>query len=171
MNLILIGYMASGKSTIGNYLAKVLNYSFIDLDNYIEKKENLSVKEIFSQKGEIYFRKLENTALKEIVNNKENYVLSLGGGTPCFYDTMEWLKGKTNTKTIYLNVNLNVLTQRLLKDNTRPLISHLNNEEDIKEFIAKHLFERSYFYNMADVKINASEKIEDIAEKIILELF
>jgi len=105
MNLILIGYMASGKSTIGNYLAKVLNYSFIDLDNYIEKKENLSVKEIFSQKGEIYFRKLENTALKEIVNNKENFVLSLGGGTPCFYDTMEWLKSKTNTKTIYLNVN------------------------------------------------------------------
>ena len=108
MNLILIGYMASGKSTIGNYLAKVLNYSFIDLDNYIEKKENLSVKEIFSQKGEIYFRKLENTALKEIVNNNENYVLSLGGGTPCFYDTMEWLKSKTNTKTIYLNVNLDV---------------------------------------------------------------
>ncbi len=68
--------------------------------NYIEKKENLSVKEIFSQKGEIYFRKLENTALKEIVNNKENFVISLGGGTPCFYDTMEWLKSKTNTKTI-----------------------------------------------------------------------
>ncbi len=171
MNLILVGYMASGKSTIGKNIAKVLNYKFIDLDKYIEKKENLSVSEIFSKKGELYFRNLENASLKEIVDNENNYVLSLGGGTPCFYDTMEWLKSKTNTKTIYLNVNLDVLTQRLLKDNTRPLISHLNNEEDIKEFIAKHLFERSYFYNMADVKINASERIEDIAEKIILKLF
>ena len=171
MNLILVGYMASGKSTIGENIAKVLNYKFIDLDNYIEKRESLSVSEIFSKKGELYFRKLENASLKEIVENENNYVLSLGGGTPCFYDAMDWLSTKPNTKTIYLKVDLDTLTRRLLKDKTRPLISHLEKEEDIKEFIAKHLFERSYFYNKANFKIDASKDIEEIIEHLLFKLF
>ena len=163
--------MASGKSVIGKYLAKVLNYRFIDLDNYIEKKENLSVNEIFSKKGELYFRKLENASLKEIIKTEDNYVLSLGGGTPCFYDTMDWLKNNANAKTIYLKVDLDTLTQRLLKDNTRPLISHLEKEEDVKEFIAKHLFERSYFYNKADLNIDASKGVKAVTEKLLFKLF
>jgi shikimate kinase len=171
MNLILVGYMASGKSTIGENIAKVLNYKFIDLDNYIEKRESLSVSEIFSKKGELYFRKLENASLKEIVENENNYVLSLGGGTPCFYDAMDWLSTKPNTKTIYLKVDLYTLTRRLLKDKTRPLISHLEKEEDIKEFIAKHLFERSYFYNKANFKIDASKDVEEITEHLLFKLF
>lgn len=163
--------MASGKSTIGENIAKVLNYKFIDLDNYIEKRESLSVSEIFSKKGELYFRKLENASLKEIVENENNYVLSLGGGTPCFYDAMDWLSTKPNTKTIYLKVDLDTLTRRLLKDKTRPLISHLEKEEDIKEFIAKHLFERSYFYNKANFKIDASKDVEEITEHLLFKLF
>lgn len=171
MNLILVGYMASGKSTIGENIAKVLNYKFIDLDNYIEKKENLSVSEIFSKKGELHFRKLEKVSLKEIVENENNYVLSLGGGTPCFYEAMDWLKTKPNAKTIYLKVDLNTLTRRLLNDKTRPLISHLEKEEDVKEFIAKHLFERSYYYNKADYKIDASKDVNEITEHLLFKLF
>lgn len=163
--------MASGKSTIGKNIAKVLNYKFIDLDKYIEKKENLSVSEIFSKKGELYFRKLENASLKEIVENENNYVLSLGGGTPCFYDAMDWLKTKLNAKTVYLKVDLDTLTRRLLKDKSRPLISHLEKEEDVKEFIAKHLFERSYFYNKARYKIDASKDVEEITEHLLFKLF
>lgn len=171
MNLILVGYMASGKSTIGKNIAKVLNYKFIDLDKYIEKKENLSVSEIFSKKGELYFRKLENASLKEIVENENNYVLSLGGGTPCFYNAMDWLSAKPNTKTIYLKVDLDTLTMRLLNDKSRPLIGHLEKEEDVKEFIAKHLFERSYFYNKANYKIDASKDVEEIKEHLLFKLF
>ena len=84
MIIVLIGYMASGKSTIGRILADKLNYSFIDLDDYIEEKEQTSVSEIFKSKGEIYFRKLETTSLQALLNNKDNLVLSLGGGTPCY---------------------------------------------------------------------------------------
>lgn len=171
MNLILVGYMASGKSTVGKNIAKVLNYKFIDLDDYIETQENLSISEIFRKKGELYFRKLENTSLKEIVANEKKYVLSLGGGTPCFYDAIDWLNTKPNVKTIYLKVDLNTLTQRLLKDTPRPLMSHLEKGEDLKEFIAKHLFERSYFYNKANFKIDASKNVEEITEHLLFKLF
>lgn len=163
--------MASGKSTIGKNIAKVLNYKFIDLDNYIEKKENLSINEIFIRKGELYFRKLENAFLKEIVEKEDKYVLSLGGGTPCFYDAMDWLNNKPNVKTIYLKVDLDTLTQRLLKDKSRPLISHLEKEEEVKEFTAKHLFERSYFYNKSDFNIDGSKKVDVILENVLFKLF
>ena len=171
MKLILVGYMASGKSTIGKTLANVLNYKFIDLDDYIENKESQSVAQIFKTKGEIYFRKVEQLLLKEIINNNDKAVISLGGGTPCFYDTMDWLKQQNKCITIYLNVDLKTLSKRLLNDQNRPLISHLNTEEEIKDFVAKHLFERSFFYNKSEVKIDASQSITKIVEDLILKLF
>ncbi|MFC7444337.1 MULTISPECIES: shikimate kinase [Mesoflavibacter] len=172
MILVFLGYMASGKSTVGKHVAEILNYSFIDLDFYIEEKEKMKVKDIFETKGEIYFRKIEHTYLKDIINEQKNCVLSLGGGTPCFYDSVDWLNTINNVITIYLKASIDVITTRLVNDTIRPLISHLKSKEEIKEFIAKHLFERSFFYNKAQIKLNTTDlSIEEISEKILLELF
>ena len=172
MILVFLGYMASGKSTVGKHVAEILNYSFIDLDFYIEEKEKMKVKDIFETKGEIYFRKIEHTYLKDIINEQKNCVLSLGGGTPCFYDSVDWLNTINNVITIYLKASIDVITTRLVNDTIRPLISHLKSKEEIKEFIAKHLFERSFFYNKAQIKLNTTDlSIKEISEKILLELF
>jgi len=169
MIITLLGYMGSGKSTIGVQLATVLEYEFIDLDNFIEEKEELNVKEIFNFKGEIYFRKLENACLKEIYALKNNVVLSLGGGTPCFSGNME-LINSGNSKSIYLRLLPKNLSSRLfLEKENRPLISHLKTENDLVEFIAIHLFERQNFYNqaantIATDNLTVNETVESIVK-------
>lgn len=172
MNIVLIGYMASGKSKIGVELAKMLNYTFQDLDNVIEKGEDKTIKEIFSDSGELYFRKKEKEYLDILVKNSSNTIISLGGGTPCYYDTMEKLLANKDIKTVYLNVSIPVLVNRLNNEKSkRPLISHIKTDDLLMEFIGKHLFERASYYNMSEVKINANGKIEDIIEDILLQLF
>ncbi|NQY30928.1 MAG: shikimate kinase [Flavobacteriaceae bacterium] len=172
MIITLLGYMGSGKSTIGVDLATILEYEFIDLDNFIEEKENLSVKDIFKAKGEIYFRRLENTCLKEIYTLQNNVVLSLGGGTPCFYGNMELINSE-NSKSIYLKLLPKSLSDRLFKEKeNRPLINHLKTEDDLIEFIAIHLFERQSFYNQASSIISTDNlTIKETVEKIVKVLY
>ncbi|WP_028282900.1 shikimate kinase [Olleya marilimosa] len=170
MNLIFIGYMASGKSTIGQQLAEKMGFKFIDLDNYIEVREKMSVSDIFKTKGEIHFRKLEQSYLKKITANADKTIIALGGGTPCFYNTMEWLNELDNFKTIYLRTNLDILTDRLFLNKTRPLISHLETKEALKDFIAKHLFERSFFYNQASIVVESTTSEEETINNILFKL-
>jgi len=172
MNIILLGYMASGKSLIGKKLAKTLNYNYIDLDAYIESEEQSSVSELFEKKGELFFRKEEHKHLNTLLNTSEKTILSLGGGTPCYYNTMTLLKTNENFKTIYLRVSIPELVSRLKSEKAkRPLIAHIKTDELLTEFIGKHLFERSNFYNQAEVIINANENPEAIVEAILLQLF
>jgi len=172
MIITLLGYMGSGKSTIGVYLATILEYDFIDLDNFIEEKEGVSVKEIFKAKGEIYFRKIENTCLKEIYASQNNVVLSLGGGTPCFSGNMELINSE-NSKSIYLKLLPKSLSDRLfLEKEHRPLISHLKTEDNLIEFIAIHLFERQSYYNQAAHVITADRfTVKEIVENIVKVLY
>ena len=157
MKVVLLGYMASGKSTIGRLLAEKMNLNFIDLDVYIEEKEQLSVEDIFKIKGEIYFRKQEHYYLKELLASKSNFVLALGGGTPCYANNMELIKKSSNTHSIYIQLKVVSLVERLLQEkSTRPLVANIN-DNDITEFIAKHLFERSYYYNQAEHVIGSDE--------------
>jgi shikimate kinase len=168
MKVILLGYMASGKSTLVNYLAKKLNIHNIDLDDYIIEKEGDSIKNIFSKKGEIYFRKLENVHLKELISSKKNFALSLGGGTPCYANNMTLLEEIPNS--FYLKANLNTLFERLrFEKENRPLISELNDDQ-LKEFIAKHLFERSPYYDMAKHTIIIDNKTTEMIAENILQL-
>ena len=173
MNVILIGYMASGKSTIGKILANQLHYDFIDLDDYIEKKEQTSIVNIFKSKGEIYFRKLETAYLKAVLKDKNNVVLSLGGGTPCYGNNMDVILNDTNSKSIYLKTGIPALVSRLKNEKSkRPLIAHIETDDLLTEFIGKHLFERSQFYNLAETKITTDNKTEvDIVEELLLNLF
>ncbi|MFP2994297.1 shikimate kinase [Spongiivirga sp. MCCC 1A20706] len=147
--IILIGYMGSGKSTIGKLLAEELRHPYIDLDTYIEKQENQTISSIFENRGEIYFRKQEHFYLKHLLESKDNMILSLGGGTPCFAGNMDIIKN-SNATSIYLKLSIPNLVERLFNErNERPLISHIHDKETMIEFIGKHLFERSYFYNQA----------------------
>ncbi|MCL4137402.1 UNVERIFIED_CONTAM: hypothetical protein GTU68_026081 [Idotea baltica] len=114
MKIVLLGYMASGKSSIGKKLSKRLAMNFIDLDDYIIEKEKLSISEIFETKGEIYFRLIENRYLKEILQNNHNFILSLGGGTPCYANNME-LINKENVTSIYLQGSVSTMVKRLIK--------------------------------------------------------
>ena len=165
--------MASGKTTIGKSLSKKLGYKFMDLDDYIVEKEGNTVNEIFKSKGEIYFRKKESLLLNEIVQNNDKLVLSLGGGTPCYGDNMNLMLGNTNAKTIYLKATIKTLSKRLrIEKNKRPLISHLESEELLTEFIGKHMFERSQYYSQANITVSIEGKSEsEIVEDIILNLF
>ncbi|MFK2820760.1 shikimate kinase [Flavobacteriaceae sp. LMIT009] len=173
MVIVLMGYMASGKSTIGNFLAKKLDFEFLDLDDYIEIQEGLTVKQIFSDKGEIYFRKLETRYLIKLLETEENIVLALGGGTPCYGNNLESILKNGNTISVYLKASINSIIKRVEGEKSkRPLIAHLNTKEDIIEFIGKHLFERSQFYNQADFVVGTDNlEIDQIIEQIILKLY
>ncbi len=151
MIVILIGYMASGKSTIGRQLADKVNYQFVDLDDYIEEREKMSIVDLFKAKGEIYFRKIESIYLKEIIEENDNLILSLGGGTPCYGQNMEYLKKAINVNSIYLKASIGTLVNRLENEKSkRPLVAHLKTQEELIEFIGKHLFERNQFYSLAN---------------------
>lgn len=158
--------MGCGKSTIGRYLSKSKGLNFIDLDAYIEEREKLSIKNIFSQKGEIYFRIRESFYLKEIIETKENYILSLGGGTPCYANNIDFIVA-SNIPSFYLRANIPTLVNRLEKEKeSRPLIANLS-EESLIEYVGKHLFERAPFYEQSAYKINIKNKtISKISNEI-----
>jgi shikimate kinase len=164
--IILLGYMGCGKSTIAKLLANSTSISCIDLDEIIENQEKSTINKLFSDKGEIYFRKLEHKILSNIISNQDSFILSLGGGTPCYSNNHEFLKAD-HVISIYLNASVDTLYERLLfNSEQRPLIANKNPEE-MKEFIAKNLFDRSYYYNQAQHKIIVDGKS---TEQIISEI-
>lgn len=165
--IFIVGYMGAGKTLIGNLIAQRLKIPFYDLDFLIEKRLGISVSEIFQQKGEIYFRKIEHQVFTELANNDATFVLSLGGGTPCYANNHLLLSGEKRT-SVYLNASIDTLSNRLFDERaSRPLIANLNQGE-FKEYIAKHLFDRSYFYNQAVFKVLVNNKSpEEITDEVI----
>ena len=172
MKILLIGYMGSGKSHIGELLAERIGQRFIDFDEEIEKMEKLKISSIFEKKGEIYFRKLERKLLEDMLKLEGDAVISLGGGTPCYGDNMQLIRQAEEQISFYLKLPVEDLTSRLFTEkDKRPLISHLQKKKDLEEFIRKHLFERGFYYNQADHIINCSEKSESgVIDEILQKL-
>lgn len=168
MKIVLIGYMGSGKSTIGKLLAKELKYSFLDMDEVLEKRLEISIPELFKTKGELFFRKMEHQILNEVLSTDSNFILSTGGGTPCYSGNMDRMLEQADA-VIYLKVSIPGLVKRLLPEKEhRPLIKNIANE-DLPEFIGKHLFERNTYYLQAHHIVDADRKDpQRIAEEIIL---
>ncbi|URM37047.1 shikimate kinase [Flavobacterium anhuiense] len=167
--IVLLGYMGCGKSTIAQNLSKITNIPCLDLDKCIEERANLSINEIFEKHGEVYFRKLEHEMFVELLQSSENNIIGLGGGTPCYANNHELLKGEGVT-SIYLKASIDTLYNRLVHNKSkRPLIANMD-EEEMKEFIAKHLFDRSFYYNQAKHKVSVDNKSVEETVQDILEI-
>lgn len=161
--------MGSGKTLVSKELSVLNNFKIFDLDTEISKQNNRSITEIFKEKGEIFFRKTEKEVLEKILSTEKNIILSLGGGTPCYYNNIDSINEKTIS--VFLRTNVKTLAQRLSSEkDKRPLIQNISNE-DLPEFIAKHLFERNPFYNQAKITINTDNlSAREIAEEILTQI-
>jgi len=169
VRIILIGYMGAGKTTIGKALARELQLDFYDLDWYIEDRFHKKIADIFAHDGEAAFRNIERRMLHEVAEF-ENVIISCGGGTPCFFDNMDYMNRQG--QTIFLNAAPNVLKEHLLMGKSvRPLIQGKSPEE-IEQFVAENLQTRLPFYTKAkhtiDIEvIHTREQILTYAHKII----
>ena len=163
-NLVLLGMMGSGKSTIGLSLSKKLNTNFFDIDKIIEREENMKVNEIFEKKGEKFFRSLEEKITLSVLKSK-NSIISLGGGS--------WLNEKirketniNNNVSFWLNWDTSIILERIKKNNKRPLIKNLNDSE-----IVKLILKRSKIYAKANYEINCNRLTKDKIIKKILNIY
>lgn len=155
--IFLIGYMGAGKTTLGRALAAELGVEFIDLDCYIEERFRKTISQIFAEKGEEEFRNIERRMLHE-VGEFENVIISTGGGTPCFFDNIEYMSSQG--ATIFLDVPVERLFIRLsIARSKRPLIRDKNDEE-LRAFIAEQLGKRLPHYSKAQYSFKA-DKLED----------
>lgn len=167
-HVIILGYMGCGKSSIVKYIGDLLSIKYVDLDDYIVRKERRTISDIFNLNGELEFRKIEHSALKNLLKSNEKFILSLGGGAPCYFDNMNLILN--NSKNVFfINTPNNILAQRLFKDKSkRPLLYSIISEEKMLEYVSKHLFERLPFYNKAHYKINCKEKtVSEISKEVI----
>ena len=163
-NLVLLGMMGSGKSTIGLSLSKRLNTNFFDIDKIIEREQNMRVNEIFEKKGERFFRSLEEKITLNVLKSK-NSIISLGGGS--------WLNEKirketniNNNVSFWLNWDTSIILERIKKNNKRPLIKNLNDSE-----IVKLILKRSKIYAKANYEINCNRLTKDKIIKKILNIY
>lgn len=164
MRIYLIGYMGSGKSTLGRRLSKHLDLQFVDMDHYIEERNCKTVPQIFAEEGEAEFRKKERKALEELAEFT-HIVIATGGGAPCFFDNID-LMNKSG-KTVYLNINPKILADRLLTSKTeRPLIKGKSRDE-LVTFIDETLRKRNEFYLQAQYQITEPDIDLVVVEKMI----
>jgi shikimate kinase len=152
MNVILIGYMGCGKTTIGKTISHLINNKYYDLDDYIVYHEKKSMKIMLVKNNDKYFRHIESIILKKFLGQETKYILSVGGGTPCYNDNMYLMN--QFAKTIYLQVSCKKLLNRLHHENKyRPIIS-IYDPNKLNSFILKHFSNRKLFYEYVKKKIN-----------------
>jgi shikimate kinase len=156
--IYLIGMMASGKSVIGEVLAKKLDYTFIDMDVEIEKNTGKSIIEIFTVYGEEYFRKLESRILRKL-SYQSNVVISTGGGAPIYHKGIDMMLG--TGIVVWLKVSKDTIHSRLKSDDRRPLALKITKFE-----LSKMIRSRNPIYKQADIKVWNKENLEKIADKI-----
>lgn len=172
IRIILIGYMGAGKTTVGKELAKRLDVTFYDLDWYIETRMHKRVPDIFAESGEEGFRDIERRMLHEVAEF-ENVVISCGGGTPCFFDNMEYMNQQGDV--VYLNATPEVLFRHLkMGKGIRPLLLGKNDDE-LQAFIREQLSKREEYYKKANHIVDVpcmedEDKINDTVEKVMAEI-
>lgn len=163
MKIFLIGMMGSGKTYWANRLAKKLDLQGYDLDRLVERVEDRTIEKIFAESGEDHFRKMESIVLKWFAD-KDDFILATGGGTPCYFDNMEWMNREGIT--IWLDESIDTLLKRLVPGKAhRPLIAALNDDE-IGIYLEKKREERMSFYSQARFTLHEKE----VTEKNMLSL-
>ena len=145
-NIYLLGFMGCGKSYMGKGLAKKLGWEFLDMDDYLEANEGMSISQIFAEGGESLFRTLEKNYL-HVTYDFSQTIIATGGGTPCFFDNIDWMN--ENGQTIYLETPVSILVERLKSETAhRPLLAN-KTANQLTEFIAEKLTYRQQFYRQA----------------------
>lgn len=164
MKITLTGYMGVGKTQVGKHLAVHLGLDFFDLDVRIEQKTGTNITDLILNRGELYFRQREREVLEDVLQ-RPSFVLSTGGGTPCYYDNIDIIN--QHSVSIYLQADVARLYERLQQQRQeRPLIAHISGNE-LREYIGKHLFERVPFYEKAIFHVSvAGKSIAEIAAEI-----
>lgn len=158
--------MGAGKSTVGEKLAEVLQYSFLDTDSWIEKKEQKRISEIFEKQGEAYFRSLETECIKQLVSENEGKVISVGGGLPIRKENRILLKQLGIV--VYLKATPEIIYERLKEDQSRPLLRTKNPKEKIREMMEER---EVYYKEAAHVILNIENKsVEEIIREILMPL-
>ena len=163
--IFLTGYMGAGKTTLGKAYARALGLEFIDLDWYIESRYHRTISQLFAEQGEEKFRQIERNMLRE-AGEFENVVLSTGGGTPCFFDNMAYMKEQG--QTVFLDVPVEVLFRRLrVAKQQRPILQGKSDDE-LKAFITTALQQRLPFYSQAQYRFDGShlESRKQISDSI-----
>lgn len=156
--IFLIGFMGAGKTTVGKELSALMNCSFVDLDQYIEQRYRKTIREIFAEKGETFFRDIEQKMLREVAEF-EDVVISTGGGTPCYHHNMSYMNEKGTT--VYLKVSNRELVRRISRNqSTRPVLKDFTGDE-LTQFVEETIAKRSEFYEQAHVIFEMEAK--DIA--------
>ena len=167
--IFLIGYMGCGKSTMGRAVSELTGIPFIDLDNYIERRFHLTVKAIFAERGEEGFRDVERSMLQEVADF-EDVIVACGGGTPCFFDNMEYMNQVA--ETYYLKATPETICSHLkISKGERPLLKGKSPEE-LHEFVSQQLQDRSKFYEKAQHIIDVNvldnfDKIDFVVDEIL----
>lgn len=165
MKVFIVGYMYSGKTTVGKKLAKKLELDFFDIDHYFERKYKIRVQDFFDKYDENAFRKLEGEILLEIIR-KDDFVLSTGGGTPCFYGNMDLIN--KHGISVYLKMAPESIAHRAMHSRKpRPLFKNLTDNE-IPVFINQHLADREKYYNAADIIFKGESAVVDELKSQIL---
>jgi shikimate kinase len=161
--IFLIGFMGAGKTHWGRMLSQRMQLPFFDLDTVITRTENKSISAIFTENGEEYFRYKEKEVLEELVSDHEKFILSCGGGTPCFFNNIMFMK--ETGKVVWLNTSIDVLKERLMKERlSRPLIRAIGDAE-LKSYISRKLGERKMYYGQADIIVDeASTTLNALVE-------
>ena len=165
IRIFLTGYMGAGKTTLGKAFARELHVPFIDLDWYIEERFHKSIPELFRERGEDGFRELERSMLHE-VGEFEDVVISTGGGTPCFFDNMDYMNRQG--QTVLLDVHPDILFRRLrVATQQRPILQGKTDDE-LRSFIVKALGEREPHYSKARYRLDGGrlESRRQIAESV-----
>ena len=155
--------MGSGKSTIGKHLSTLLNQPFIDTDLLLEERAQQNLKDFMIESGEISFRLLEREVLKEVIDSQQKLIVATGGGLPCFEENTQLLL--ENGILIFIDTPEEVLFNRLLNDNSRPLVADLN-ESKLMPYIKLKLAERRPFYEQANIRITGNKSITEICSEI-----
>jgi shikimate kinase len=165
MKIFLLGFMGSGKSYWGRQLSLKLQVPFFDLDEQIVNSEGTSINEIFDKKGEEYFRLVEKDTLHIITESRESMVMACGGGTPCFFNNIEYMNREGTT--VWLDVPMQVLYERLLKERSRrPLLKNLSDDQ-VWAFIMKKFADRKIYYEQSEIIINEDPILLDsLIEKV-----
>ena len=167
--IIIIGYMGAGKTTVGRQLGKALNIPFYDLDWYIEGRMRKTVPQLFVERGEEGFRQVERNMLHEVAEF-EDVVLSCGGGTPCFFDNIDYINQKGIT--VFMNASPEIIVKHLnISHNVRPLLQQKQGQE-LLDHIARHMEERMPYYRKAQYEVNVDtldtfQKIDQLVDYIL----